>query len=310
MSDDFGPKLALVLKALTISNGRLAADLAVDKSLVGRWAAGTVRPSAHNLSRLTAHLAKRLPGLTLLDWDRPLADLRRIVDARGPAEPPAASAQVPLSQAPALAMLPFGLVKAAAEETARRGGTYTGRWRTTRLCTSRPGLIVEYALIRPEGTGLWLDFFIGHHTNSGWLLILNNKLYSLVADDGHDSFGFFLLNGVIGTKAERLHGICTSVNPAAAPEPVAMAMVFERVGDLQGREADAEWAERAAALAGGAPDVAVPDDIRALLTRNLDAAATANGDAAILCVTNERSLSRGRLPSKPVAEPGLRVVKA
>ena len=302
MNDDFGPKLALVLKALTISNGRLAADLAVDKSLVGRWAAGTVRPSAHNLTRLTAHLAKRLPGLTLLDWDRPLADLLQIVDARRPAEtatPPAA-----------LAMLPHGLVHAATEETARRGPTYTGRWRATRLCTNRPGLFVEYALIRPEGSGLWLDFFIGHHTNSGWLLILGNKLYSLAADDGHDSFTFFLFNGVVGTKADRLHGICTTVNITSSPEPVSMAMVLERVGDLQGAEADADWAEHAAAQSGSAADAAVPEDIRAVLTRDLDATAAANGDAAVLCVTNERSLSRGRAPGKTPATPGLRVVKA
>mgnify|MGYP000007444798 CR=1 FL=1 len=41
--------------------GRLAADLGVDKSVVGRWATGAVRPSDHNLSRLTA-LARRAGG--------------------------------------------------------------------------------------------------------------------------------------------------------------------------------------------------------------------------------------------------------
>src|ERR1700733_85997 len=72
---DFGAKLNLVLKAFSLSRGRLAAELKVDKSLVGRWAAGTVTPSAHNLAGLTGLIAKRLPGFSLLDWDLGIAGL-------------------------------------------------------------------------------------------------------------------------------------------------------------------------------------------------------------------------------------------
>lgn len=42
----FSRKLDLVLKALSLSRGRLAAQLGVDKSLAGRWASGAVTPSA------------------------------------------------------------------------------------------------------------------------------------------------------------------------------------------------------------------------------------------------------------------------
>ena len=105
---------ALVLKGLTISNGRFAADLAVDKSLVGRWIAGTVTPSAYNRERLTRLIAERLPGFSLLDWDRPLADLAGVVDRRGgvpgrggdPPAPPPADAPA----RPSIAVLPFSLV--------------------------------------------------------------------------------------------------------------------------------------------------------------------------------------------------------
>lgn len=68
MDDDhFDLKLSFVLKTLVVSNGRLAANLAVDKSVVGRWLSGSVSPSTYNLSRLTQYLATQLPGFTLHD---------------------------------------------------------------------------------------------------------------------------------------------------------------------------------------------------------------------------------------------------
>eukprot|EP01035_Chromulina_nebulosa_P002274 gene2273-biopygen1935 len=50
--EEFAERLRLVLKALSISGGRLAADACVDKSLVSRWCSGAVTPSEHNLARL------------------------------------------------------------------------------------------------------------------------------------------------------------------------------------------------------------------------------------------------------------------
>ena len=63
----FTARLELILKALSLTRGRLAAELGVDKSLVGRWVSGAVKPSALNLERLTAFVARRQPGFTLLD---------------------------------------------------------------------------------------------------------------------------------------------------------------------------------------------------------------------------------------------------
>ena len=63
----FSTKLDLVLKALSMSRGRLAADLGVDKSLVGRWASGAVTPSAHNLENLTRLVASRRSASLVLD---------------------------------------------------------------------------------------------------------------------------------------------------------------------------------------------------------------------------------------------------
>jgi DNA-binding transcriptional regulator YiaG len=46
MSEPFSAKLSLVLKVFSMSRGRLAADLGIDKSVVGRWVTGAVKPSA------------------------------------------------------------------------------------------------------------------------------------------------------------------------------------------------------------------------------------------------------------------------
>ena len=75
MPADFSAKLSLILKAFSISRARLAADLGLDKSVVGRWVTGAVAPAAHNLSLLTAYVTQRVPGFTNLDWDRSLAGL-------------------------------------------------------------------------------------------------------------------------------------------------------------------------------------------------------------------------------------------
>ena len=70
--ENFSDKLALVLKTLVMSRTGLAAAINVDKSLVGRWVAGTVTPSEHNLANLTRYIATQIDGFTLLDWERDL----------------------------------------------------------------------------------------------------------------------------------------------------------------------------------------------------------------------------------------------
>lgn len=59
---DFAALFRLALLALGLSKTRAAALLSVDKSLVGRWAAGAVRPTQHNLTRITALVAGRSKG--------------------------------------------------------------------------------------------------------------------------------------------------------------------------------------------------------------------------------------------------------
>ncbi len=64
---EFAPRLALALKALSISRGHLASALGVDKSVISRWLNGANMPSGFNLSGLTTMVAARRPGFTMLD---------------------------------------------------------------------------------------------------------------------------------------------------------------------------------------------------------------------------------------------------
>ena len=70
-------------------DGRMAAELGIDKSIVGRWARGAVQPSADNLARLTALLGDRVAGFTILDWERDLTGLGRVLGVH-PEPPPGA----------------------------------------------------------------------------------------------------------------------------------------------------------------------------------------------------------------------------
>ena len=66
---EFSSRLLLALKALSLSRGRLAVEMAVDKSAISRWLSGSHVPSGHNLANLTAIVASRRPGFTLLDCE-------------------------------------------------------------------------------------------------------------------------------------------------------------------------------------------------------------------------------------------------
>src|ERR1700754_3873281 len=130
-NSDFGPKLNLVLKAFSLSRGRLAAELKVDKSLVGRWVAGTVTPSAHNLSALTALVASRKTGFSLLDWDLTLQGLAERLGVEAVVEKQASGeAEIGLG-------FPARLIETARNETARRGHGFEGIWSAKRVAFTR-----------------------------------------------------------------------------------------------------------------------------------------------------------------------------
>lgn len=287
----FAQRLDLVLKALSMSRARLAADLGIDKSLAGRWVSGAVQPSAYNLERLTVLVAGRCPGFTMLDWDR---DLDALADQLGVLPTGAPPAPPPAVREALLPPLPYGLVELAKRETRRRGAAYEGRWKATRLSSSGAlRFMVEHALIRCDGDTLAFRHFGGGWEVRGWLLVLSVQLYGVICDASDDSLGFYVLNGVTSSRATCIDGIFSTVCADRNLTPNSQIVVFERVGDL-GDDDDA-WAAAHIARSAVVAAEDIPAAVRAAVARDIGPAAAAAGGDAMLRVPIDRSLCTGAL---------------
>jgi hypothetical protein len=280
MSASFGAKFALALKALSISRVQLAADLKVDKSVIGRWVAGTVQPSDHNLSRLTALIAGRVEGFTALDWDRSPAELAAVLGARPPA---------PVG-------LPLPLLEQIRSTTALRGAAYEGFFRSTRPYVLQPGLFVhDHGIIRLDEHGL-LSLRMGTAGTfvEGWMLPLHNQLFCVAADVTSGALLFGIFNGVATPRAQVLDGLTLGPALDAGRTPTAYAMMFERIGDLSGDRAadDARFAELAA-RDPLAPEGSISPGLRAHLIRDIGPAQLAVGGDFLLRMPLSRSIARG-----------------
>ena len=231
--DDFAAKLRLVLKTLTISNGRLAADLAVDKSLVGRWVSGRVRPSTHNLARLTRHLAIRIDGFALLDWELS-TDAFRARLGSGP---------TPRSTAPRdIGDFPNARAQSLIE-VQREGDAYPGLYAHFRKAFRNTGeILVELMIIWRDGDRLMFRSFDPSFSHIGEILIVRHQMFFIGEDDARaDGLMFMIANGVGGRKAYRLDGVALSVAGDRHRTPGACVSVMQRITDL---EADATVPER------------------------------------------------------------------
>ncbi|HEX5377907.1 MAG TPA: hypothetical protein VFW47_05005 [Phenylobacterium sp.] len=288
MTEPFCKKLELVLKVLSMSRGRLAADLGVDKSIVGRWVTGVVQPSAHNLSLLTGLVAEHVPGFTALDWDRSLAGLAQFLGAdpalvNGGAEPAAPS-------------LPLPLLDQVLAATALRGDAYEGFFRSTRPYVLAPGRFVhDHGMIRRDSNGLLrLSMGTGGTVVDGWMLPLGNQLFVIAVDVTSGAMLFGIFNGVGTARADVVDGLCLAPALDAGRTPTAHAMIFERIGDLTGdREADDRRFRDLAASDPLAPEGSISDDLRQHLTGDFGPAQAALGGPMLLSMPLARSLARG-----------------
>lgn len=280
-------KLELVLKALNMSRGRLAADLGVDKSLVGRWVSGAYVPSGHNLTRLTALIAERRSGFTLADWDRPLADLGGLFGIDPIVTRPAVAA------ADDPATLRFSSAATARRETERRGEAYEGFWRALQPATTQQGAILDsQAWIRRQDGLLRICWGGSGWRCSGWLMPVMGQLYGMMADDADDSVLFCILNGVSMPRVEAMDGLILVNAKDVTSTPTAGACLLQRIGDLTGdAAADEAHYEGLRAGAGLAEDV--PDEIRAHLFRDIGPEVARGGGDILLRAPLQRSLSHG-----------------
>ena len=279
----FSANLRLVLKALSMSRGRLASELGVDKSLVGRWASGAVTPSDHNLERLTRLIADRQEGFTLLDWEREPTELAEMFGVTAPVKSP----QFTAPEIPGLAT--------ARMMTELRGAAYEGFWRVTRPAVIAPGRFCrDHGLIRRGGTGL-LEFQLGNPDFRfvGWALPFEGQLFCVASDPFGTMPSFLVMNGVPMPKADLLDGmILTAFN--ALRLPAAYPIILERIGELSG-DVDADDARAAELIAAHEQFVAdgdVPDRIRDHLLRDIGPAAAAAGGDMLLTASHTSVLSR------------------
>lgn len=286
MSDGFGDRLTVALKAVSMSRGRLAAELGVDKSLVGRWASGAVQPSAYNLERLTHFLAGKCPGLTLLDWEREPADfagLFGVTLANG-----GASGQTRLE-------LPAETLAAARASTDQRGEGYEGFWRATHPAVIAPGRFFhEHGMIRMGDGGL-LNFELGGADvrYQGSILPIEGQVFVIATDTVRRLPAFMIFNLVTMPKIILMDGILLTAGNAMR-NPSAYPIVLERIGDLSGdRKADdAHAAELMARPQFVHDDTLVSEAMRRHLIRDFGPSAAEAGGDLLMTVSPTPALAQ------------------
>ena len=285
----FSVKLGFVLKALRISRAQLAAEMGVDKSVVGRWATGSVRPSDHTLAKLTSVVATRVEGFTVLDWERDLERLGNRVgmDTDGLFE---------TTRWRSGDGLPLPLMDRILETTERRGDAYEGFFRSTRPYSQMPGRFLhDQMMVRKDGRGLLrFDMACGGVFVEGWVLPLQNQLFIIGAELTSDTLAFGIFNGVKNLRAGVLDGLVLNSALDVSGTPTATAAIFERMDDLSGdpEADDARFAELAR-LDPVAPEGTVPTKVVAHLARDIGPAQMALGGDWVLRLPLSRSLSRG-----------------
>jgi len=289
----FGTLFRIALLALGISKVRAASLLQVDKSLVGRWASGAVRPTEYNLARITALIAEQVPEFSMHDWQRDIrsfSELLRIDPnlAQRSIHPPVAVGGGTLN-----------CVTEARAETEKRGAAYEGFWRTTRpsvLMSER--IFHDYGMIRRGDTGL-LEVTMGGAGLSfkGWAMPLEGNLFVML--DGTVGFTplFLIFRGVSLPKVTQLDGIVLLAALDGARTPAAMPILLERVGDLSGDRAADDL--RCSEMGNDDPfedEGCLSDQLRAHLFRDTGPEAAARGGDLFLMVSAAQMLSRGRTP--------------
>jgi hypothetical protein len=285
----FSAKLNLTLKALSINRSRLATELAVDKSIVGRWARGAVKPSSENLARLTCFIARRVPSFTALDWERDMADLASVLG-------------VDRDVAGAVVADRLGsrfhdnLIEEATKTTVRRGEAFEGCFRSVRPHASQPGVFLhDQMMVRrgPDGL-LRFDLRCDRVRVTGWVLPQQNQLFVIGAENASGSAAFGIFNAAAGDRVDVIDGLLLACALDVSRTPTACAMVFERIGELNGDpDADDARLDELSALDPVATRESAPESLTSLLVHDIGPAQLAFGGDWLLRMPLTRSVARG-----------------
>lgn len=283
--EDFPAKLDLAMKALSIGRGRLAAELRVDKSVVGRWISGVNAPTGDNLARLSAAIATRRAGFTALDWESDLADFGRAFGVGEGA-----------TGADAKDWLPARVLEEAMLTTRVRGDAYEGFWRSTRPSNDMPGRFIhDRIFVRKGGHGLLtFKFSVADMRFEGVGFPIQTQLFGLCADPHTGIFLFVILNGVIRDRADVLDGLSLTLHRSGGGAPVAAGLLLERTGLLSGdARADDERHDEMSKGHPLAPEGSVPENLAQRLNRDVAPQALIAAGQYMLTMPFATSLSRG-----------------
>ena len=280
----FSENLRLALKMISMTSAQLAAELGTHKSVVSRWLNGSVQPTPHNISRLTALVQTQVKEFRILDWERdPVAFAELFGVTPGTLK----------YKAPGL---PIAIWDQMVATSALRGKAYQGFFRSTRPSPTHPGRFVhDHGMIRRDENGLMrLTMGSAGTVVEGWMIPLHNQLYCIAADVTGGTLLFGIFNGLGGSQVNAFDGLCLITGSDLGRAPTATPMFCERVGVLTGDRAvdDARWAELAAQNPI-APEGSVPEHIRKHLVRDIGPTPFGLGGDLLLALPLARSLSRG-----------------
>lgn len=293
VADDFPAKLRLALKALSISRAGLAAELKIDKSVVGRWVAGVNRPTDHNLASLSTAIAARRAGFTELDWEADLDGFRRSLGLPDLAESPAAPASG------AADWLPAQVLAEAVLTTTLTGSAYEGLWRSTRPSFDHPGRFLHDRILIWRGDHGLLTFqlSVGDMQFKGVAFPTRTQLFGICADPATGIFLFVIFNAVLRYRADVMDGLSLTLQRSGGGTPMACAVLMERTGLLSDDiAADARRLRDLARQSPLAPEGSISPEIAAHLLRDVGPAANAAGGDLLLLMPFVQSMSRGPEP--------------
>jgi transcriptional regulator with XRE-family HTH domain len=258
---DFARKLDIVTKRLNWSRTRLAQAVAVDKSVVARWAKGSSQPTANSLMQLNQAITGSMPAFNAADWDLPAEQFARRIGLDGAA---AGAAGAPSGLA---AALPQSMAEFAAH-FATWAPAYDGFYRTYFRATRNDGWIYQRAFrLWPEGGVLRYETR-GHHWPVYGQAIAGLEHLYLIGEQGHSSAPMFVtFNGNLDPPPKLLTGIGITRGFLRERSIIALPLVLEfvarRIGDAAADAAT--WA----ALVAEDRDIGPEQDAGALLPRKV-----------------------------------------